>query len=55
MSKDPGSVADVTDGLRQSGYLPGVPKDPYGGRFFIGADGKVDTTSHFAFAATPKK
>src|SRR5690242_7016994 len=23
MSKDPGSVADVTDGLRQSGYLPG--------------------------------
>jgi tetratricopeptide (TPR) repeat protein len=35
--------------LMQEGYLKELPKDPYGGRFYMEPDGKVETTSKFAF------
>jgi tetratricopeptide (TPR) repeat protein len=44
----PGSV----EALVQSGQLPGVPADPYGGQFYLEPDGAVKTTSNFA---SPKK
>ena len=36
--------------LVAAGLLRPAPVDPYGGTFFIGPDGKVGTTSKFAFA-----
>ena len=39
----PASVGD----LAASGYLKTVPRDPYGGRFYLEPDGKVKTTSDF--------
>jgi tetratricopeptide (TPR) repeat protein len=35
------------EGLLSSGYLKEVPKDPYGGSFYLAPDGKVKTTSNF--------
>ena len=37
------------DELVASGFLKAVPRDPYGGQFYLEADGKVATTSKFAF------
>ena len=34
--------------LLQAGYLKDIPVDPYGGKFFIATDGKVETTSKFS-------
>lgn len=36
--------------LVQSGFLPEIPRDPYGGRFFLDEDGAVQTTSRMTFA-----
>lgn len=43
--RDPSSVAD----LLNSGFLQALPHDPYGGQFYLEPDGKVTTTSKFAF------
>lgn len=40
--------------LVRSGYLEKVPVDPYGGRFYLDSDGKVATTSKFAFGTKKK-
>ena len=45
-----GGVLPVTvETLIRSGLLTPPPSDPYGGRFYLEADGKVSTTSKFAF------
>ncbi|MHB8058807.1 MAG: hypothetical protein ACYDHC_13035 [Desulfuromonadaceae bacterium] len=36
------------------GFLTPPPKDPYGGQFYLEADGKVATTSKFAFGGAKK-
>ncbi|TWJ19381.1 hypothetical protein [Geobacter argillaceus] len=46
----PGSVEDLLAG----GYLKQVPQDPYGGRFYLAADGNVASTSGFSFAGAGK-
>ncbi|GAM11523.1 hypothetical protein OR1_03839 [Geobacter sp. OR-1] len=38
------------DELVSSGYLKKLPADPYGGKFYLEPDGKVMTTSKFAFS-----
>ncbi|HHN66094.1 MAG TPA: hypothetical protein ENK09_12100 [Nitrospirae bacterium] len=35
--------------LVKTGLLKGIPEDPYGGRFYIASDGRVRSTSKFAF------
>jgi len=40
--------------LLRAGYLAPLPVDPYGGRFYLEPDGKVATTSKFAFATKNK-
>lgn len=41
--------------LISSGYLFPPPKDPYGGEFYFDKNGKVSTTSKFAYLVTSKK
>lgn len=41
--------------LISSGYLLTPPVDPYGGEFYLETDGKVATTSKFAFVGAGKK
>lgn len=43
-----GQLPRDLDVLRQSGFLVTLPSDPYGGSFFIAADGSVRSTSNFA-------
>ncbi|MEI6213343.1 MAG: hypothetical protein WCP10_04490 [Desulfuromonadales bacterium] len=43
------------DQLRAAGYLVPLPKDPYGGQFYLEPDGKVATTSKYAFAGAKKE
>jgi hypothetical protein len=40
--------------LIAAGILSPAPADPYGGKFFIEPDGKVATTSKFAFGDAKK-
>ncbi len=40
--------------LIQKRLLTEVPVDPYGGKFYLGADGKVRTTSKFAFGVAQR-
>ena len=40
--------------LQASGFLPAVPRDPYGGRFYLTEDGRVRTTSKFAEKSAAK-
>ena len=51
MSKLPESV----ERLQQSGLLSPAPVDPYGGKFYLEPDGKVATTSKFAYAGVKKE
>lgn len=44
-----GSLPSSVRELIESGYLAEKPVDPYGGEFFIAEDGKVGTTSKFAY------
>ncbi|ANA40486.1 tetratricopeptide repeat protein [Geobacter anodireducens] len=41
------------DELLVTGFLVSLPQDPYGGTFFLEADGKIRTTSKFALKRTP--
>ena len=44
-----GAMPMSVDQLVSEGFLSTPPKDPYGGRFYLEADGKVATTSKYAF------
>ncbi len=45
-----GRLPATLDKLLQGSYLVPAPVDPYGGKFYLEPDGKVSTTSKFAFA-----
>jgi tetratricopeptide (TPR) repeat protein len=45
-----GVMPATVEQLVSSGFLSTPPKDPYGGMFYLEGDGKVATTSKFAFA-----
>ena len=45
-----GQLPKTVEQLLQDGFLAPVPVDPYGGQFYLEPDGKVATTSKFAFA-----
>ena len=47
--QDSGRLPGSIEELMRAGYLKRLPADPYGGRFYIEPDGKVTTTSKFAF------
>lgn len=47
--RDTGRLPSSPDELVTGGYLAAMPVDPYGGRFYLEADGKVASTSKFAF------
>lgn len=40
--------------LHREGYLDPLPRDPYGGRFYLEPSGKVTTTSRFAYAGVKR-
>jgi tetratricopeptide (TPR) repeat protein len=44
-----GHQPDSLEELVQTGYLASIPLDPYGGRFYLEPEGRVNTTSKFAF------
>jgi hypothetical protein len=53
--REKGGVLPVTlDTLISSGLLAPPPSDPYGGQFYLEPDGKVATTSKFAFGGGKK-
>jgi len=45
-NKAPVSIEELVS----SGYMASIPKDPYGGKFFIDQEGKVRSTSNLSFA-----
>jgi tetratricopeptide (TPR) repeat protein len=45
-----GQLPTTIEQLLQGGFLSPAPVDPYGGQFYLEPDGKVVTTSKFAFA-----
>jgi len=45
-----GAAPITVEQLLQGGFLSPAPVDPYGGQFYLEPDGKVSTTSKFAFA-----
>lgn len=49
-----GALPVSVDALVRSGFLTPAPIDPYSGQFYLEADGKVATTSKFAFAGAKK-
>ncbi|AJE04867.1 hypothetical protein [Geobacter pickeringii] len=48
--KSGGSLPVTVEKLANMGILSPPPLDPYGGKFYIEADGRVSTTSKFAFS-----
>ena len=50
-----GQLPKTVEQLLQDGFLAPVPVDPYGGQFYFEPDGKVATTSKFAFAGVKKE
>lgn len=52
--KEHGGLPASVEQLVGLGLLASVPIDPYGGRFYLDHDGKVSTTSKFAFATKNK-
>ncbi len=52
--KEQNTMPAGLDELIAKGYLKSKPVDPYGGRFYLEPDGKVATTSKFAFATKNK-
>jgi len=50
-----GTAPVSVEQLIQSGLLTPPPVDPYGGRFYLEADGKVKSSSKFAFAGTKRE
>lgn len=53
--KSVGAMPVSIEQLMSGGFLSPAPIDPYGGQFFLEADGKVSTTSKFAFAGVKSK
>ena len=51
---DKGMLPVSVELLAQAGYLTPAPSDPYGGLFYFELDGKVATTSKFAFGGVKK-
>jgi tetratricopeptide (TPR) repeat protein len=49
-----GTLPKTVEQLVRGGFLSPPPKDPYGGQFYLEADGKVATTSKYAFAGMKK-
>jgi hypothetical protein len=49
-----GHLPESIETLVQAGYLRELPKDPYGGTFYLDQDGTVKTTSKFAFPVNKK-
>lgn len=49
-----GTMPKTVEQLVSEGFLFPPPKDPYGGQFYLEADGKVATTSKYAFAGVKK-
>lgn len=47
VGRTPSTIQDLIDG----GFLDAVPSDPYGGQFYLEQNGKVRSTSKFAFPA----
>ncbi len=47
-----GRLPATVEVLIQEGYLRTPPVDPYGGHFYLELDGRVATTSKFAFVST---
>jgi tetratricopeptide (TPR) repeat protein len=49
-----GTKPATVEQLVSAGFLSPPPKDPYGGQFYLEVDGKVFTTSKYAFAGVKK-
>ncbi|MBW4054783.1 MAG: hypothetical protein HIU83_05185 [Proteobacteria bacterium] len=49
-----GVLPKTVEQLVTGGFLFPPPRDPYGGQFYLEADGKVATTSKYAFAGVKK-
>jgi hypothetical protein len=47
--KSRGTMPASVEQLVGAGLLTPVPVDPYGGQFYLEADGKVASTSKYAF------
>ena len=45
-----GAMPATVEQLITGGFLSPPPRDPYGGQFYLESDGKVATTSKYAFA-----
>lgn len=50
-----GIMPTTVEQLVSVGLLSSTPKDPYGGQFYLDADGKVATTSKYAFGGEKNK
>lgn len=50
-----GKIPASLNDLVHVGYLREIPKDPYGGKFYMQNDGSVSSTSGFAFAGEKNK
>lgn len=50
-----GTLPTTVEQLVSGGLLSPPPQDPYGGTFYLEADGKVTTTSKYAFAGANNK
>ena len=50
-----GNLPKSVEQLSQGGFLAPAPVDPYGGRFYLEENGKVATTSKFAFAGVKRE
>ena len=53
--KSSGSLPETVEQLVRGGFIAPVPVDPYGGAFYFEPDGKVATTSKFAFGGVKKE
>jgi tetratricopeptide (TPR) repeat protein len=49
-----GTASVTIEQLIAAGFLSPAPTDPYGGQFYLEPDGKVATTSKFAFAGAKR-
>jgi tetratricopeptide (TPR) repeat protein len=49
-----GALPASVEQLISEGFLNPPPRDPYGGQFYLDTDGKVATTSKYAFAGVKK-
>lgn len=50
-----GVMPSTIEQLISGGFLSPPPRDPYGGQFYLEADGKVTTTSKYAFVGVKSK